>query len=500
MHQVNLNGFTMLLHGDNYLEDKIVTTGSWEPETTQVFRELINPGMVVLDIGANIGYFSLLSASLVGAEGQVHSFEPYPGYQERFKISLENNRFSQVRLIPFALSDKIEEQPLFKGLASARMHQWTHDDPVFNEVHDTVTVRCFPLDLYADRYLNRVDLIKIDVDGYEMHVLTGGQECIRKYTPTVIIELCEEALTTAGTSVRQLLDFFQGLNYIPYSEKGVQYKYEQLYSEATGIHGQSVNAVFRPMHQQSKHVSSTAQSSPVPPKPSGQCPKNNNLDSRILILDSIQDLIAYFGFKNSFTVFEDDLDRVNNPCDVNQRKRRDAEVLSVVAANAPTGKMLDIGTHLGRSAARMAVNSPQSLVYTVNIHPEDAQEAGELVTDILSEDQIGSFYRARNIQNIQQIYANTKNWQVPDEINELSLVYVDGCHDTEFVVSDTKLLFNRVQRGGYILWHDFTPLYRKNFSWIDAAMQGVDQLAAEGVITGFILNVRNSWIGIWKKI
>jgi predicted O-methyltransferase YrrM len=232
---------------------------------------------------------------------------------------------------------------------------------------------------------------------------------------------------------------------------------------------------------------------------SGNDAPNNRPVGRFIILDSIQDLNAYFNFEASYTIFENDLGTVNHPCDVNQRKYRDAEVLSAIAANIPAGKMLDIGTHFGRSAARMAVNSPQSTIYTVNIHPDDAHNAGMLVTDILSEEQIGSFYRARNIQNIQQLYANTKFWEIPSEISDLSLVYVDGCHDTDFVISDTKLVFDRVKRGGFILWHDFTPIYRENFSWIDAAMRGVEQLIVEGLVKGFILNVRNSWIGIWQK-
>ena len=73
MHRVDMYGFVMVLHGDNYLEKKIINDGVWEPLTTQVFKQILKPGMVVVDIGANIGYFSLLSASIVGQSGQVHS-------------------------------------------------------------------------------------------------------------------------------------------------------------------------------------------------------------------------------------------------------------------------------------------------------------------------------------------------------------------------------------------------------------------------------------------
>ena len=256
MHKVNLHGFTMLLHGDNYLEEKIVKTRCWEPETTQVFRELVKPGMTIVDVGANIGYFTLLSASLAGPTGQVHAFEPYPGYQERLKQNLAVNDLANVQLVPFALSDKVEKHELYKGLASARMHKWTHTDPVFNQIHDVVVVRCLPLDEYANRYLNRIDVVKIDVDGYEMNVLRGGRESLKKYKPVVIIELFEEALVDAGSSVRQLLDFFEELDYVPYSEQGRRLDYDAVYLEATRDIKLSINVVFRPMIEQHVKVQS----------------------------------------------------------------------------------------------------------------------------------------------------------------------------------------------------------------------------------------------------
>ncbi len=196
---------------------------------------------------------------------------------------------------------------------------------------------------------------------------------------------------------------------------------------------------------------------------------------------------------------EGDLDNINYITDINSRKLRDAEVLSLVAANIAPGNMLDIGTHHGRSAARMAVNSPQSMVYTVNIPPEDYGAGGCLKTQCLSKDEIGSFYRSKNLKNIQQIYANTKTWKVPDYIDDLALVYVDGCHDKAFVYSDTKLIIDRVRPGGFILWHDCSPIYRRHFDWIDEVMQGIEMLLKENIIAGNILNVRNSWIGIFKK-
>jgi hypothetical protein len=227
--------------------------------------------------------------------------------------------------------------------------------------------------------------------------------------------------------------------------------------------------------------------------------KKNLSEKYCFVVDDVQELARFFNFNTPQILIEDDLDTVTFITDINSRKLRDAEVLSLIAANIEPGNILDIGTYQGRSAARMAVNSPGSTVYTVNIPPEEYKEGGCLKTECLARDEIGSFYRNKQLANIQQIYANTKTWTVPDNINNLSLVYVDGCHDKKFVYGDTRLILDRIRPGGFILWHDFSPIYRKHFDWINEVMQGIERLIKEKIIVGNILNVRNSWIGIFKK-
>ena len=224
------------------------------------------------------------------------------------------------------------------------------------------------------------------------------------------------------------------------------------------------------------------------------------LRNDFLTVESLENLRKFYSFRKEFTLIENNLDEVRFFEDLNGRRRLDAEVLSLVAANVPAGKMLDIGTYLGHSAARMAVNSPQSLVYTVNIHPDELLAGGEFVTGAPSVEEIGSFYREKGLSNIRQIFANTKNWQIPPEICDLSLVYVDGCHDTDCVYHDTRLVLDRVIKGGFILWHDCSSVYRGNYAWIDTAMQGIERLLTEGLITPYILNVKHSWIGLWCKV
>ena len=218
-----------------------------------------------------------------------------------------------------------------------------------------------------------------------------------------------------------------------------------------------------------------------------------------IVIDSMMELARFFRFKKKIKIIEDDLDEIRFIEDINNRRKLDAEILSLIAANVPIGNMLDIGTYHGHSAARMAINSPQSTIFTVNIHPEELSQAGERITGTPSLEEIGIFFRGKDINNIYQIFANTKTWNVPKEIDNLSLVYVDGCHDRSFVYNDTKLVIHRVIKDGFILWHDCSPIYRNNFEWINESMSGIEMLVEEQIIDSYILNVKNSWIGIWRK-
>ena len=223
--------------------------------------------------------------------------------------------------------------------------------------------------------------------------------------------------------------------------------------------------------------------------------------NNFLTVDSLDDVKALFGFTKDPVIVEDakDLDVVESASDFNGRRRNDVTVLATFAANVPAGKMLEIGTYYGRGAASMATNAPDSTLYTVNVLPEQVGISGAYPTEFLTKDQIGSYYREKNLKNIKQVYADTKNWTVEEEINDLSLVFIDGCHDAEFVYSDTKLILDRVKKGGFILWHDFSPEYRSNFCWIDDCMKGVERLMKEKLITPYVINVHGSWIGIWRK-
>ncbi len=220
---------------------------------------------------------------------------------------------------------------------------------------------------------------------------------------------------------------------------------------------------------------------------------------RINTVASIADFKRHLGLLHDGVQLETDLDVVETDCDLHARRRRDAEVLTTLAANL-TGDCLDLGTSHGHSAFKLATNlAGRGTVHTVNILPEQYQaSSGQLITHLLTREKIGAFFRAQGTPGIHQIYADTCNWTMPLDLRDLAMVFVDAAHDTEAVFKDSLLIAPRVRPGGYIVWHDFHPGLRRKFDWIDAVMRGVELFFQAHGLVPEILHLKDSWMGVWQ--
>ena len=186
----------------------------------------------------------------------------------------------------------------------------------------------------------------------------------------------------------------------------------------------------------------------------------------------------------------------DNPCDINERRLRDAEVLAGACANVNEGEICEIGTSFGNTTALMADNAPKAQIYTVNLPPEECSAAGDLVTHIISREEIGSYYKHRNYKNIHQIYANTLTWE--PQFEDLRVAFIDGCHDRDFVYNDTIKILRFAKPGTIILWHDFNPELVDKYDWINEVCQGVGRLIKHGHIKDEIYHLKNSFVGLYK--
>jgi FkbM family methyltransferase len=176
--------------------------GTFEPAETRHVRALLKPGMTVVDVGANVGHYTALAAQCVGPTGRVVSFEPSAYAFHRLQRWALTNRVPCVHLIHAGLSDSPGTAQLYLGDTSDN-----HTPTMV--AHDNTTTSLVPvstLDLYARQLdLAHIDLLKLDVEGWEEHVLNGAQNLLTQGRITYIFcEFNDQWLTLAGSSIAQL--------------------------------------------------------------------------------------------------------------------------------------------------------------------------------------------------------------------------------------------------------------------------------------------------------
>src|SRR5437867_4507919 len=158
--------------------------GNYEPGATDVFNAVLRPGMTVVDIGANRGYFSLLSAKLVGPYGRVYAFEPEPHNYGLLLRNINLNKLSNILPLQLAVSNADGTGLLFLDPANPGGHTM-YADPSLRPGHSvkTTTLDCF----LSERGWPSVNLIKIDIEGGEPAALEGMRETLRRNASITMI-------------------------------------------------------------------------------------------------------------------------------------------------------------------------------------------------------------------------------------------------------------------------------------------------------------------------
>ena len=176
----------------------------YEPGTTGLFRSLLRPGMVVIDVGAHVGYYSLLAASQVGPTGKIYAFEPAPTNYDLLLKNIELNGYHNVVAKRKAVSNQVGLSTLYlTALDNGRHSTYRHDLPETGiEVVETTTIDAL---LEAANW-PKVDLVKVDVEGAEKDVLDGMVKLLTKRDPLkLIVEFNPRLLQSAGVNPLEFL-------------------------------------------------------------------------------------------------------------------------------------------------------------------------------------------------------------------------------------------------------------------------------------------------------
>jgi FkbM family methyltransferase len=183
-----------------------VKKGIGEPQVQKALRDHLRPGMTFYDVGANIGFFSLMAARLVGPEGRVVSFEADPEIAARLRENLARNQFTHAQ---------VEQKAVWSETATVafeRVDPNTSPDRGLGHVsangatRDSITVEAVSLDQYT-AIRPPPDFLKCDVEGAEVAVFQGATRLLSDKHPIVLVEM------HSPENHRALLDQFVGFGY-----------------------------------------------------------------------------------------------------------------------------------------------------------------------------------------------------------------------------------------------------------------------------------------------
>ena len=206
-------GRKIFLPGDDFgMTPDIALTGEWEPHVERQLRRLLRPGMQVVEVGANVGFHTLVMAEAIGRTGHIHAFEPYPKVARLLRQTLLLNRFAgMVTLHPVvalhgAGEVRFAADPNQAGSAHLAIPV---ADPAYVESFLVPAVRLDD----ALAALPAADLIRIDAEGTEGLALRGAQALIVRSPKLVIVAEWAPAMLAARGDVAELANWLDGLGF-----------------------------------------------------------------------------------------------------------------------------------------------------------------------------------------------------------------------------------------------------------------------------------------------
>jgi FkbM family methyltransferase len=206
---IPLHGFLLAVDTADTSVSCPLAKGDYEPHLRTFYQNRLKPGMTVVDVGANIGLYTMLAAQLVGSSGRVISFEPNSENCRLILLSINKNRFNNVTLFPLALSDQAGYTFFTTALGSNGILLPTNES-VLND-SSCIVISTIKMEDFISQ---KVDFIKVDVEGAEGLVIKGCRKLIEKHRPVVTSEFSMEMLPRISKmSGHEYLTYFKVNNY-----------------------------------------------------------------------------------------------------------------------------------------------------------------------------------------------------------------------------------------------------------------------------------------------
>lgn len=214
------DGVRYMLDMSDHVMRQTYMMGLYERNTIRQLQKLSKKDMTFVDVGCNIGAFSLNMARHVS---KVISFEPNPRTLIYLRRNVELNGFKNIEVVPTGLSDKAGEAELFiQSLGSSSFHK-------HQQIGDSEKVQLTTLDEYlSPNRESRVDILKVDVEGHEMACLKGAEKTIDRQDKMVIVLEMDANTFKAGYSKEDYMDFMNKKGFIPYAPRAFPFSLKRM--------------------------------------------------------------------------------------------------------------------------------------------------------------------------------------------------------------------------------------------------------------------------------
>jgi FkbM family methyltransferase len=208
---IEVDGLRLYHEGHPSYHMQMLAMGMHDRDVARLLRDVVRPRTSIVDVGAHLGYFTLLSARISGPGGTVWAFEPAPNLLPILRRNVaENDVGAEIHVVAAAVGDAVGVVPLLAGAGDSMLSS-VGVGAAANEGLRRWDVPCTALDAWAaENGWPTVDLVKIDIEGYEVAALKGMKElCDRSPGLVLIIEFNEHALAASGETASS---FWAGLD------------------------------------------------------------------------------------------------------------------------------------------------------------------------------------------------------------------------------------------------------------------------------------------------
>ncbi|MEZ4937996.1 MAG: FkbM family methyltransferase [Crocinitomicaceae bacterium] len=205
---IEYQDFKLEVKLDDWIQENLFFLGKYEEAELKVIQNILKEGDTFIDVGANIGLFSLVASRHVGITGKVISFEPFPENFNHLEKHLQLNQIKNVQAENKAVGDEIGQIHLYHNPDDKNLGMVS---TTASENSQKIDVELITLDHYFQQNPNpSIQMIKIDIEGHEYPALRGMQATLEKYKPVLLVEIIEQE---DQSNEQNILQFLSDLGY-----------------------------------------------------------------------------------------------------------------------------------------------------------------------------------------------------------------------------------------------------------------------------------------------